>query len=222
MHQQESDQVPSRLDGGGASVAEGAATPVAPAAKKRRRKWPIVVGVCAAVLVVAGTGFMMWHEQPSVCNAICHSPMDPYVEGYYEDATLSAYAHQVENVTCLECHEPKLDEQIEEGLHWVAGDFEVDETGMLKTVGVRSDAGMCTRQGCHDFDEVVAATENWGGEAGVNPHDSHQGYAIDCSNCHVVHGQSVMYCNTCHDYEVPEGWAAPAKSADAASSPAAA
>jgi len=58
-------------------------------------------------------------------------------------------------------------------------------------------------------------TENWGGQEGVNPHESHQGHAIDCSNCHGVHQQSVMYCNTCHEYEVPEGWAQPQRAADA-------
>lgn len=218
MQQQDSGRAPDRLGNGVDGPTDAGAVPSQPSSKKRRKKWPIAVGVCAAVLVVAGAGFLVWHEQPSFCNAICHSPMDPYVEGYYEDAGLNSYAHQVENVTCLQCHEPKLDEQIQEGLHWVAGDFEVDETGMLKTVGVRSDAAMCATEGCHNFDEVVAATENWGGEEGVNPHESHQGYAIDCSNCHVVHGQSMMYCNTCHDYEVPEDWGAPERSPQAGSS----
>ena len=47
-----------------------------PAAQKKKKKWPIVVGVVVAVLVVAGAGFWVWHEQPSFCNAICHTPMD--------------------------------------------------------------------------------------------------------------------------------------------------
>ena len=55
-----------------------------PAAQKKKKKWPIVVGVVVAVLVVAGAGFWVWHEQPSFCNAICHSPMDKYVETYSE------------------------------------------------------------------------------------------------------------------------------------------
>ena len=42
----------------------------------RRKKRGIVVGVIVAVIVVAGAGFWVWHEQPSFCNAICHSPMD--------------------------------------------------------------------------------------------------------------------------------------------------
>ena len=48
-----------------------------PSAKKRTRKWPIVVGVVVVVLVAAGAGFLVWHEQPGFCNAICHSPMIP-------------------------------------------------------------------------------------------------------------------------------------------------
>ncbi len=187
-----------------------------PQAKKPRRKWPIAVAVVAAIVVVAGIGFWTWHEQPSFCNAICHSPMDAYVEGYYEDPTLGAGAHQAAGVTCLQCHEAKIEDQVHEGLVWLAGDFSTDENGLLTTVGVRSDEKMCTANGCHDFDEVVAATENWGGEEGVNPHDSHQGRAIDCSNCHGAHQQSIMYCNTCHDYEVPEGWATPERAGDAA------
>ena len=180
--------------------------------KRPKKKWPLAVGIVVAVIVVAGAGFWVWHEQPSFCNAICHEPMDAYVEGYYNDDSLEAYAHQVEGVTCLQCHEAKLDEQVSEGIAWVTGDYEMGADGMIATVGVRSDAKMCATSGCHDYDEVIAATANWGGEAGVNPHESHQGYALDCSSCHVEHGQSIMYCNTCHDYEVPAGWSEPARS----------
>lgn len=180
--------------------------------KRKRKKWPVVVGVIAVVLVAAGAGFWVWHEQPTFCNAVCHQPMDPYVEGYYHEPSQVAYTHQTFNVACLDCHEPKLDEQIDEALVWVSGDYSVDEQGKLTTVGVRSDANMCTGSGCHNFDQVVSTTEDWGGEIGVNPHNSHQGYALDCSSCHTVHGQSIMYCNTCHDYEVPEGWMTPTQS----------
>lgn len=199
--------------GSGATAAADAGDPTAATAPRRaRRKWPIVVGVVAAVLVVAGAGFWVWHEQPSFCNAVCHEPMDAYVEGYYDDPSQMAYVHQLTDTTCLQCHEPKLDEQIGEALVWVRGDFALGEDGKLATVGVLADTSMCATADCHDLGEVVAATENWGGEEGVNPHDSHQGYGLDCSSCHTAHGQSYMYCNTCHDYEVPEGWAAPVRS----------
>lgn len=175
----------------------------------RGKRWPLVVGVIAVVLVAAGAGFWVWHEQPSFCNAICHEPMDAYVEGYYHDETLMANFHERANVTCLECHEAKIDEQVAEGLSWVRGDYVMGEDGMLATVGVTADAKMCAKSGCHDLDQMISATENWGGEEGVNPHQSHQGVAIDCSNCHGVHGASYMYCNTCHDYELPAGWENP-------------
>ena len=182
------------------------------APKRARKRWPVAVGAVAVVLLAAGAGFWVWHEQPSFCNAVCHEPMDAYVEGYYNDPAQMAYTHQVVGETCLGCHEPKLDEQLTEAAAWVSGDYAMGDDGMLATVGVRADAAMCTGSGCHDMAEVAGATQNWGGEEGANPHDSHQGYALDCSSCHTAHGQSIMYCNTCHDFEVPQGWAEPASS----------
>ena len=65
------------------AAAAGSATAAGgPAPKKRPKRGWIVAGVVAAVIVVAGAGFWVWHEQPSFCNAICHSPMDYYVETY--------------------------------------------------------------------------------------------------------------------------------------------
>ena len=51
----------------------------------RTRKWPIVVGVVVVVLIAAGAGFWVWHEQPSFCAAICHTPMDEYLETYEQE-----------------------------------------------------------------------------------------------------------------------------------------
>lgn len=180
--------------------------------RRQRRRWPVVVAAVAVVLAAAGAGFWVWHEQPSFCNAVCHEPMDAYVEGYYVDADQMAYAHQAAGTSCLQCHEAKIDEQIHEATVWLAGDFDTDEEGHLTRVGVRSDAAMCATAGCHDMEQVAAATQDWGGQEGANPHDSHQGYALDCSSCHTAHGQSVMYCNTCHDFAVPQGWAEPRSS----------
>lgn len=36
------------------------------AAKKGKKKWPVVVGVVAVVIVAAGAGFWVWHEQPEL------------------------------------------------------------------------------------------------------------------------------------------------------------
>lgn len=182
---------------------------------KGKRRWPIVVGVVAVVLVCAGIGFNAWHNQPSFCNAICHTPMDYYVDGYYAGAETGhaslAAAHEAEGVTCLQCHEATLEAQVNEGTAWISGAYSVNADGSLEPQLITADKKQCTAAGCHEWQDVVAATENWGEQQGVNPHASHQGEAIDCSNCHSVHGESNMYCNTCHSYEVPAGWTDPAQ-----------
>lgn len=181
---------------------------------KGKRRWPIVVGVVAVVLVCAGIGFNAWHNQPSFCNVICHTPMDYYVDGYYAGAETGhaslAAAHEDAGVTCLQCHEATLEAQVNEGTAWISGAYSINADGSLQPQLITADKRQCTAAGCHEWQDVVAATENWGGQAGVNPHASHQGEAIDCSNCHSVHGESNMYCNACHSYEVPAGWASPA------------
>ncbi len=202
----------AQAEGHGASAGghDGAAAAHAQAQPKKRRHWPIVVGVVLVVLVAAGAGFFVWHNQPSFCNAICHSPMDNYVNGYYEDSSLLANTHMKANVTCLECHEATISDQVNEACAYMSGDFSVDENGNILTVGVSADQSFCTNGACHNMDDVKAATANWGGEEGVNPHDSHQG-TLYCSDCHSVHGTSNLYCNACHDWKVPDGWTSASK-----------
>lgn len=165
----------------------------------KRKKWTII-GVVAAVAVVAGVGFFVWHEQPSFCNAICHQPMDSYVEGYYaKDQRLLASVHEGADVTCLECHEPTLSEQIVEGITWATGDYEVP-------LEQRSfDDGFCLNSACHDASRasLAQATDH----LKYNPHaDYHE--VLACGDCHKVHEQSVLECSQCHsDAYVPEGWA---------------
>ena len=173
-----------------------------PKPKKTRRKLAIGLGVATVIVVVAGIGFWTWHEQPSFCNAVCHSPMDSYVEGYYsQDDTKLVVAHSAASQTCLNCHEPSIDEQVTELGKWVTGDFK-DPLPMQK-IGTEE---FCARSGCHDTAELAAATENYQG-SGRNPHDSHYGDQLDCNSCHHVHRESTLYCGGCHtDMPVPDGW----------------
>ena len=119
----------------------------APVAKKRKKKGPIVLGTVVGVLVVAAIGFFVWHEQPSFCNAICHTPMDPYLPTYeaepgqpatdkwgneVADASgMLAATHRAvgvetgDKITCMSCHVPTLSEQIGEGISWISGSYEV-------------------------------------------------------------------------------------------------
>ena len=101
-----------------------------PAPKRRGRRTAVVAAVVAAILVVAGVGMWVWHEQPSFCGAICHTPMDNYLTTYESDLNspatdkwgnevadprtmLAAYHGKLGN-DCMDCHVPTLSEQIGE------------------------------------------------------------------------------------------------------------
>ena len=114
-------------------------------AKKNRKKAPIVIGVVAAVVVVAGAGLYIWHDQPSFCNAICHTPMDPILHTYEAqpgEASTDKWGNTVDNasgmlssvhrvageqtgnsIVCVSCHVPSIGEQVTEGMQWVTGGF---------------------------------------------------------------------------------------------------
>lgn len=176
----------------------------------------IVAGAAAVVVVCAGAGLFVWHEQPSFCNAICHQPMDKYVETYYgQPEEHLAAAHAQAGSTCLDCHEPTLSQQIGEGIAWATGDFYMTEDGYVYD----EDLSIGTKQFCFechddgdastgkDWADIVAATENYGGEEGFNVHENHMSASFDCGDCHSAHKTSFMGCNDgCHDLEVPEGW----------------
>lgn len=185
--------------------------------KKRHRKLFIVPGV-VVVLMAAGVGFGIWHEQPSFCNSICHSPMDNYVEGYYSDDTaLLVAAHARAEVSCLDCHESVLSEQVVEGIAWLKRDFSVDEEGFIAgetaaDLGTRELCFKCHNDGDaatgEDWEDIQAATVEFGGDEGMNPHKSHNGNQ-ECSDCHQSHGTSVLSCDKCHGFEPPTGWVMP-------------
>ena len=100
----------------------------------KSRKWPITVAVVAVVAAVAGGGFWVWHEQPSFCNAICHTPMDPYLAAFEQEPGVQGvdkWGNTVENTdsmlavvhavpkeeggadaNCLSCHKPTMSQQL--------------------------------------------------------------------------------------------------------------
>lgn len=194
----------------GTSAPEGTRQEASLETKKTRKRWPVVVGIVAVVLVVAGVGFNAWHEQPTFCNAICHSPMDSHVEQYYsEDETVLVTPHAQASIDCLDCHVPTMSEQVSEAAAWIQGDFSDPIESKSSEIATRD---FCLR--CHDdgnestgmdWDDIVASTANYGGDIGVNPHASHIGN-MDCGSCHKVHDQSEMYCNQCHHLDMPDGW----------------
>lgn len=190
--------------------AESQSQGPAPKAKISRNRKITVVSIIAVVLIAAGAGFWVWHEQPSFCNAICHTPMDNYVEGYYSgDETLLSATHEQASVTCMQCHEPKIEEQVTEGIHWVAGSYAFDEESgqLLSRSEEFANKELCLNESCHNLtlDELAEKTN----DMAWNPHNFSEHGETDCGSCHQVHAQSTIVCSECHKEateDVPEGW----------------
>lgn len=199
-----------------------------------RKKWPITLGVIVGILVVAGAGLFIWHEQPSFCGAICHTPMNEYVETYnaqpgkpgvdklgftVEDAnSMLVVSHKVTSgSTCLDCHVPTMQEQISEAVHWVSGNYydPLSERTLADLGGARGITGeqFCMNDACHTQtrDDLKAATADMGS---INPHLPQHG-DMDCGYCHKAHRASVMQCAGCHEgAQIPPGWVTPQEAED--------
>lgn len=205
-------------------------------ASPKRKKTAIVVGVVAAIVVVAGAGFFVWHEQPSFCNAICHTPMDEYY-ATWEDGSYDRYGNEIEDangmmsylhagystdgsevehgqgIACLDCHVPTITEQVTEGIGWVTGNYyypleEHTLADLTEARGVEA-RQFCTNDTCHSdlqTDEALAASTESLSES-RNPHDWSEHGDVECSTCHKAHSQSVNSCSECHDdAPIPDGW----------------
>lgn len=206
----------------------------APLPKKKKRL--ITVSVVAVVVVVAIIGLLVWHEQPSFCSAICHTPMDAYGKTYdghvdefgneltpEEADTMLAYAHSkyMGGITCMGCHEPVLSEQVSEGLKWVSGDYYIEGynqdgdalleprslADLTEARGVPA-VEFCVNEKCHVTtpDREALIEKTKYLESEYNPHLERH-EAITCGTCHKGHTQSVNYCTECHaSAPVPDGW----------------
>ena len=214
---------------------KGDAAEKAPSKKRLGRKGAITLGVVAAVVVVAAIGLFVWHEQPSFCSAICHTPMDSYLPTYEAEpgqqavdkwgnqipdaAGMMAATHRVEGTDCLDCHVPTIGEQVSEGISWVSGNYEIYNMGSYSNVmmersltdltearGIANEE-FCLNSGCHNM--TREQLEESTADMAFNPHKASGHGAVDCGTCHKAHRQSVMYCTKCHDAamaNLPEGW----------------
>jgi cytochrome c nitrite reductase small subunit len=155
------------------------------------RKRAVVLAVLLGVVVLGGVsalGFWQYHERPQFC-ATCHI-MVPYLESW-QASDYGAHAHAAENVTCLECHVPTTQQQVDELVAYVKGDFTVP----LEEREYGND--FCFD--CHEpnehtsYEEVIQLTA----DLELNPHESHLG-ELECELCHKMHRASQDYCGECH------------------------
>lgn len=198
----------------------------APKKSSAKKRVGIVCGVIAVIVAIAGFGMWTWHDDPSFCGTVCHTPMASYLETYDQKPNtegVDKYGNPVSNTSamlavqhggmgfdCLTCHKPTLGQQISEGTTWLTGNYTypLDERSVAELgepTGMGSDE-MCLNESCHnmtrdDLYNLTADEENL-----YNPHWSHH-ETLDCGTCHKAHGQSVLYCTQCHaQAPVPEGW----------------
>lgn len=155
---------------------------VAPREPKKNPRRVIAAAIAAVVVIAAGIGAWTWHEQPSFCNALCHEPMDHHVENYYaDDPTIGAALHRTAGAACLDCHEPRLDEQVSEAAKWVSGDFDNPVTAFVE-VGKST----CMTESCHNL-----STEQF---SSLSPdHDGIIAYDAPCSSCHAMHDAGKLF-----------------------------
>ena len=198
----------------------------APKKSSAKKRVGIVCGVIAVIVAIAGFGMWTWHDDPSFCGTVCHTPMASYLETYDQKPNtegVDKYGNPVSNTSamlavqhgamgfdCRTCHKATLGQQISEGTAWLAGNYTypLDERSVAELgepTGMGSDE-MCLNESCHnmtrdDLYNLTADEENL-----YNPHWSHH-ETLDCGTCHKAHGQSVLYCTQCHaQAPVPEGW----------------
>ena len=197
-------------------------------AKKKSKKL-MVLGIVLGIIVVAGIGMFVWHNDPSFCGTLCHTPMGEYGETFAAEANapatdkwgnavsnsnaMLAVSHREEaDAACLTCHVPSLGQQVGEAIATITGDYyyplsEVSLKDLMANSGHDSNSKgdeFCLNESCHNITraDLTAKTAN----LVRNPHAwEHSEQA--CSDCHKSHRASVMACTACHaDAVVPDGW----------------
>lgn len=111
-----------------------------PKKPRSKKKVGATVGVILVVVIAAGAGFMVWHDTPSFCDAICHKSMDGYRPTYEatpgepgEDkwgnevsdarAMLASAHREYGELVCVDCHVPSTLEQAVEGIEFLGDSY---------------------------------------------------------------------------------------------------
>jgi len=169
----------------------------------KKKIW--VLGIIAVPILFAfsGWGAYEYHETPQFCGNTCHM-MQPYVDTLETGGKMAA-KHAEAGVSCLDCHEPTIEEQMRELKVYVTGEYK----NPLKKRKFEND--WCFR--CHEHDTyemVKETTADWVEEVNRNPHDSPHFHNLECYMCHQSHRDSAIYCSECHLMpHLGEGWEVP-------------
>ena len=160
-------------------------------------KEPRTLLVLVIVLAACGFGGLAILSRVSANPAFCvschnmRSEYDSYAQG-----NLLAKQHADAGVTCHDCHEPTLLQQMNEGWLFVTGRYE----NPMPKYGYTNEQCLS----CHTFEGIKQATAQYGKE---NPHDpvhlAGNENPQNCADCHSMHHpQSAKKCTACH----PVSW----------------
>lgn len=151
-----------------------------------------ISNIVIIALVVVGLGSMAVIHQsdtnPNFC-AVCHI-MQPNVSSYLTGNSMDS-VHQQAGVECKDCHDYPVPAEIASGVNYLIGNYEVNSQGALNKRKYSDE--MCLD--CHISQEHVAETTDF---LFRNPHNSHWGF-MECSACHISHGEQIDYCSSCHE-----------------------
>ncbi|MDR2109062.1 MAG: hypothetical protein LBP28_06360, partial [Coriobacteriales bacterium] len=137
------------------------------------KKRTITIAAVAVAILAICVGGWVGHEDPRFC-AICHTPMNNYVEGYYatpgeptldrsgkavaDASALLVSTHADAGVTCLDCHTANVSQQMGELGAWVSGEYNYplgERTlvelleGAHQPIADAQGSNFCLVEGCH-------------------------------------------------------------------------
>jgi hypothetical protein len=166
------------------------------------KKWIILIVALCVLVIFGGVGavaFWQYHEQPQFC-VTCHI-MDPYLVSW-ESGDLGAHEHEQADVACLDCHEPTLEQQVQEVIVYARGDYQIP---LPELKYPKEECYACHEHGT--YEEIVQMTAGLVETNGANPHASPHYGEMECRLCHKMHEKSVDYCAQCHTwgFEFPNG-----------------
>lgn len=186
----------------------------------KRKLVRVLAGLGVALIVLVAAGFAGWkyHEKPQSCG-LCHL-MHTYIATYTgaivsekDGSPLMAKVHADEGDTCLDCHEPTLNQQFAELKMYISGDYR--DPPRMRKYGEEE----CFK--CHEHpnrEDLIERTKDYeivynvtgeflrrleaqstyklSEEGPINPHD----YPTDVQNVTDPHaeGSPQLECNRCH------------------------
>lgn len=146
--------------------------------------------VIVAFVAVGGASAAVIHQSdtnPNLCGS-CHI-MQENVQSYLTSNHLDNLHYQA-GVECKGCHDYPVPAEIEAGINFVLGNYEITSAGNVPKR--EFDDAMCLQ--CHLGPEHLANQTDY---LKYNPHLSHWD-DLQCRNCHTSHGEQINLCAECH------------------------